>query len=191
MKPATVLLAVAACIAPFPGGDARAGRLLAGMNDGGNGIFINLIVREVRVAPIRAHVGDAVRIDAVIENRGEGYGTVTARVYANGKSVASHLMTYDTLNGPRAVYRESFVWNTAGVKPGEYRIRAEAFDWNDASPFDNELAVKEPVTLLPAGAAFPAGQAGGGEAVAVDPRWRPERPSLGSGSGNRRPRPAS
>lgn len=185
MKRMTVLLGAAACIVLIAGGEARAGRLLAGMgNDGGNGVNINLIVREVKVTPVRAHVGDAIRVDAVIESRGEGYGTITARVYANAKPVARRLFTYDTLHGPSALYRESFVWDTTGAAPGEYRIRAEAFDWNDSSPFDNSLDVTQPVTLLPAGSAFPAGQPGGGEAVAVDPRWHPVRPSVGSGSRN-------
>jgi len=186
MKRMTVLLEAAACILLLAGGDARAGRLFTAMGDdgGGGGIAINLIVREVKVSPVWAHVGDKIRIDAVIENRGEGAGTITARVYANRKSVASRLFTYDPADGPSALYRESFVWDTTGVAPGEYRIRAEVFDWNDSSPFDNDLAVKEPVTLLPAGAGFPAGQSGGGEAIAVDPRWRPAQPSLGSGSRN-------
>jgi len=185
MKRMTVALGTAACICLLAGGEAVAGRLLTAMgDDGGGGIAINLIVRQVKVSPVRAHVGDKIRVDAVIENRGEGAGTIAARVYANGKSVVSRLFTYDPLDGPSAIYRESFVWDTAGAAPGEYRIRAEVFDWNDSSPFDNDLAVKEPVTLLPAGAAFPAGQSGGGEAVAVDPRWRPDRPSPESGSRN-------
>lgn len=185
MKRLAVFSGVAACLLLIAGGEARAGRLLTAMGeDGGGGVSINLIVREVKVSPVWAHVGDKIRIDAVIENRGEGAGTITARVYANGKSVASRLFTYDPADGPGALYRESFIWDTKDVAPGQYRIRAEAFDWNDSSPFDNDLAVKEPVTLLPAGTAFPAGQPGGGEAVAADPRWRPERPPPGSGSRN-------
>ncbi len=176
----------AACLLLFAGGEARAGSRFAAMGGDGGGSHgsIDLIVRQVTVTPVVAHVGDRVRVDAVIENHGEGYGTITARVYANGKSVASHLLTYDTGHGPNALYHESFVWNTAGARPGEYRIRAEAFDWNDSSPFDNSMDVKEPVTLLPAGAPFPAGMKGGGEAVAVDPRWHPRRAAPGPRSGN-------
>ncbi len=158
------------------GRTATAAPLLLAAEDGngGNGLYINLIVREVKVTPIVAHVGDPIRVEAVIENHAEWRGTITARVYANGKPVASRLFTYDVSNGPGRLYRETFVWNTAGVKPGQYRIRAEAFDWNDSSPFDNDMAVKEPVTLVPAGEAFPSGQAEGGEALAVDPRWHPD-----------------
>lgn len=186
MKRMAVLLGSAASILLLAGAEARAGRLLVTMgDDGGGGVAVNLIVRQVKVSPIRARVGDKIRVDAVIENRGEGAGTITARVSANGKPVVSRLFTYDPMDGPSALYRESFVWDTTGVAPGEYGIRMEAFDWNDSSPFDNDLAVKEPVTLLPAGAAFPAGQSGGGEAIAVDPRWRPDRPSDGLGSRNR------
>ncbi len=180
MKRMFAYMAVAALLLALAGVEARAGRMgrmFAAMGNDGGGSHgsIDLIVRRVTVTPAVAHVGDLVRVEAVIENRGEGYGTITARVYANGKPVASHLMTYDTGDGPNALYRESFVWNTAGARPGEYRIRAEAVDWNDSSPFDNSLDVDRPVTLLPAGAPFPTGQAGGGEAVAVDPRWTPPR----------------
>jgi len=183
MKRMTALLGAAACMLLLAGREARAGRFLSAMgDDGGGGVAVNLIVREVKVSPVWAHVGDKIRIDAVIENHGEGAGTITARVYANRKSVVSRLFTYDPADGPSALYRESFVWDTTAVAPGEYRIRAEVFDWSDSSPFDNELAVKTPVTLLPAGAAFPAGQQGGGEAIAVDPRWRPDRGSAGGES---------
>lgn len=174
MKRASMCLGAAACLVLLAGGDARAGRMFAGMPGGDGAGDVNLIVRQVKVTPVRAHVGDPVRVVAVVEDRGEGRGTVTMRVYANGKPVAHRLFTYDDMDGPSALYRESFVWDTKGVKPGEYRIRAEVFDWKDSSPFDNELEVKVPVTLLPAGAEFPAGQAGGGEAVAVDPRWHPD-----------------
>ena len=185
MKRVIAFLGAAACIVVLAGDEARAGGRFAAMgHDGDNGVNINLIVREVRVSPVRARVGDPIRVDAVIENRGEGYGTVTARVYANGKAVASRLLTYDTLHGPSALYRESFVWDTKGARPGEYRIRAEAFDWNDSSPFDNAMDVNEPVTLVAAGEAFPADRPGGGEAIAVDPRWRKDRSLSGAGSRN-------
>src|SRR5512143_4142205 len=127
MKRLTALLGSAACILLLAGGEAGAGRRLTAMgDDGGGGIAVNLIVRQVKVSPVRAHVGDKIRIDAVIENHGEGAGTIAARVYANGKSVVSRLFTYDPLDGPSALYRESFVWDTTGVAPGQYRIRAEA-----------------------------------------------------------------
>lgn len=184
MKRLSVCLGAAAFLVLLAGGGARAAGMLAAMSGGeGSHGDINLIVRQVKVTPVRAHVGDPVRVDAVVENRGDGRGTVMMRVYANGRPVAHRMLTYDSMDGPSALYRESFVWNTAGVKPGEYRIRAEAFEWNDSSPFDNDLDVKVPVTLLPAGAAFPPGVQGGGEAVAVDPRWRPQ-PAVEGRSGN-------
>ncbi len=184
MKRQFVLPGAVACILLLAGGEAVAGRLLTAMGDDGGdgGAYVNLIVREVKVTPVRAHVGDKIRIDAAIENVGEGRGTTEVKVYAGKKQIAGRFLSWG--ESDYRTYRESFVWDTKGVAPGEYRIRAELFLWEDASPFDNELAVKEPVTLLPAGAAFPAGQAGGGEAVEADPRWRPDRPSPGSGSRN-------
>lgn len=168
------VIGIAAWLVAGVGGEARAGRLFLAMgDDGGGGINVNLIVRQVTVTPIHAHVGDPIRVEVVIENAGEGHGTITPRIYANGEPVASRLFTYDPMDGPSALYRESFVWVTTGAHAGDYWIRAEAFDWSDASPFDNELEVAEPVTLVAAGAPFPPGMQGGGEAVAVDRRWRP------------------
>lgn len=174
MKRSLVCLVGAAVLLLLAGGEARGGRALASMPGGDGAGDVNLIVRQVRVTPVRAHVGDPIRIDAVVEDHGEGRGTVVMRVYADGKQVAHRLFTYDDMDGPNALYRESFVWDTGGVRPGAYRIRAEVFDWKDSSPFDNEMTVAEPVTLMPAGEPFPAGEAEGGEAVAVDPRWHPD-----------------
>jgi hypothetical protein len=76
------------------------------------------------------------------------------------------------------------VWNTQGAPSGEYRIKGEAFVWEDASPFDNSLDVKEPLVLLPAGAALPPGKEDRGTAVAVDPRWSQKPAAEGSSSGS-------
>lgn len=179
MRRMTVLLGAAACILLLAGGDAGAGRSLTAMRngDGKGGAYVNLIVREVRVTPVRAHVGDKIRIDAVIENVGEGRGTTQVKAYANRKLVVSELFGWG--ESEDRIYRKSFLWDTKGVAPGEYRIRVEVFLWEDASPFDNDLAVKEPVTLLAAGMQFPAGETAGGTAVAVDSRWKTDRSAAG------------
>jgi hypothetical protein len=141
----------------------------------GNGPYVNLIVREVRVTPIVAHVGDIIRIEMVMENRGENVNkTVPAEIWANKKVVASRLFTFGWGDPPGGIFRETFEWNTRGASPGEYRIKGEASVWEDASPFDNFLRVEEPLVLLPAGAVLPAGKEDGGTAVAVDPRWSPK-----------------
>lgn len=141
---------------------------------GGGGAYINLIVREVRVTPIVARVGDVVRIEMAVEAQGDNANdTVPVEIRANGRVVASRMFTYGFEGEPNKVYRLTFLWDTKGVSPGEYLIRGEVFLWYDASEFDNFLDVKEPLVLLPVGAAMPAGKEGGGTAVAVDPRWRP------------------
>lgn len=155
---------------PFPseGGFLR----VAGLG-GDGGPFVNLVVREVRVSPVRAHVGDPVRIEMVIEHQGEGTGTTSAEVRANGNVIANRLFTYGFGKEPGYLYRESFLWDTKGVPPGEYRIRGELFLWYDASESDNFLDLAEPLLLLPPGQPFPGGIEAGGTAVAVDPRWSP------------------
>jgi hypothetical protein len=169
-------------------GQAGAGHrfLKVDAESGGDGNpNVNLIVREVRVTPIVAHVGDIIRIEMVMENRGDNANiTIPAEIWANKKVVASRLFTFGWNDQPGQIFHEKFEWNTRGASPGEYRIKGEAFVWEDASPFDNFLRVKEPLVLLPAGAALPAGKQDGGTAVAVDPRWTPKPAAEASSSGS-------
>jgi hypothetical protein len=133
---------------------------------------LNFIVREVRVSPVRAHVGDLIKVEMIVENQGgEGAGTATERIYANGRSVTQKLFHYDITGG--TFYHETLFWDTKGVVPGEYRIRGEVYLWYDTSPFDNYLDVKRPVELLPPGTALSGKEAAGGVAIERDPRYKP------------------
>jgi len=145
--------------------------LLADMDaGGGGGVNIDLAVRQVTVTPVRAHVGDVIHVDMVIENKDEGSQTTSAELLVNGKAVASQFFTWGMSPGER-LYRLSFDWDTRGVPPGEYRIGAQAFVWEDSSPFDNRLDVTQPVVVAPAGGGFPGGEAAGGSATETDPRF--------------------
>lgn len=163
-------------ITAVPGGSVFAGGsaepfLLADMDGGGNGdVNIDLVVRQVTVTPVRAHVGDVIHVDVVIENKFEGSRTTPVELLVNGKVVASHLFTWGRSPGER-LYRLSLDWDTRKVHPGEYRIGAQAFVWEDSSPFDNRLDVKQPVLIAPAGGAFPGGEAAGGSVTETDPRF--------------------
>jgi hypothetical protein len=170
-------VAVLATVA-VPGGAASGGRaetvLLAG-NDGGNGnVNIDLAVRQVTVTPVRAHAGDVIHVDVVIENKAEGMKTTNAELLVNGKTVARQLFTWGMSAGER-LYRLSFDWDTRGIPPGEYRIGAQAFVWEDTSPFDNRLDVTQPVVVAPPGGGFPGGEAAGGSATETDPRFDKSR----------------
>ena len=161
-----------------PGGAVSGGTagsvLLADMDGGGGDMNIDLAVRQVTVAPVRAHAGDVVHVDVVIENKAEGMRTTNAELLVNGKAVARQLFTWGMSPGER-LHRLSFDWDTRGVPPGEYRIGAQAFVWEDTSPFDNRLDVTQPVLIAPAGGGFPGGKR---RAAARRRRIR--------GSGNRR-----
>ena len=134
----------------------------------------DLVVRKVTVTPARAHVGDVIRIEMEWDFWGDitenAYDTNVAAVRANGKVVASKSYTAD-FNGvrPGETYRETFLWDTKGVAPGQYRIRGEVPVRIEKTPYDNYLDVKKPVLLVPAGTSFPAGEEGGGSAVAESP----------------------
>ena len=88
--------------------------------------------------------------------------------------MASQLFTWGMSPGER-LYRLSFDWDTRKVPPGEYRIGAQAFVWEDTSPFDNRLDVTQPVLIAPAGGGFPGGEAAGGSATETDPRFDKSR----------------
>jgi len=166
-----VLLTIAVPGNTVFGGGAAEPVLLADMDGGGGGdMNIDLAVRQVTVTPVRAHVGDVVHVDVEIENKAEGSRTTPAELLVNGKVVASHLFTWGWSAGER-LYRVSFDWDTRKVSPGEYRIGARAFVWEDTSPFDNQLEVTQPVLIAPAGGGFPGGEAAGGSATETDPRF--------------------
>ncbi len=69
------------------------------------------------VAPVRAHAGDVIHVDVVIENKAEGMRTTNAELLVNGKAVARQLFTWGTSAGER-LYRLSFDWDTRGIPPG-------------------------------------------------------------------------
>ena len=174
MRRVILFALLAACALLLWGDQARAGFLLVSDGDGGGGPYINLIMREVRVSPIRAHVGDVIRVDMVIEDQSD----VTnfkgdLDITANGRKVAGKWIHNEFGGQGERVHRETIQWDTRGVSPGEYMIRADFYVWGDASPFDNYLDVKEPLLLLPKGAAFPSGEPAGGSAIIRDSRYKP------------------
>ena len=147
---------------------------LAEMDGGGSDVNIDLAVRQVTVAPVRAYVGDKIHVEMLVENKAEGKDTSNADLYANGKRVGRQLFSWGDSPGER-LYRLSFDWDTRGLPPGEYRIRAEVFLWRDSSPFDNDLEVKQLVVLAPPGGTFPGGEPAGGSATETDPRFGKDR----------------
>jgi hypothetical protein len=146
---------------------------------GEGGANVDISVREVKVSPVRARVGDVIRIDmrwmywGDIGNR--EYQTTKAEIRANGKVVGSVPFVYDYGASLGDEYVHTWSWDTRGFPPGEYRIRGEVFLWPDATPYDNFLALKEPVILLAPGSEFPGGQEAGGEGVARNPSFPSSR----------------
>jgi hypothetical protein len=168
------------------GDQARGDFRRVGAEGHGNGPNVNLIVREIAVSPIRARVGERIRADMVVENRGDLWNdTIRIELLANGVPVASELFRFGFGGEGERIYRKTLHWDTKGARPGEYRIRGEVFLSYDASPFDNFLDVDRPVLLLPPGAAFPGGEKEGGAAVTRDPRYKPavRPPQEGGGTG--------
>jgi hypothetical protein len=149
---------------------AGANMLASLQRDGAN---IDLVVRKITVSPARAHVGDTIRIEMVWGYWGDlvsnYYDTTTAEVLANGKVVAGKPFVYNFGAQLGDEYRETFLWDTKGMAPGTYRIRGRVPLRLDATPYDNFLEVKEPVILVPQGAAFPSGEEGGGIVSATNP----------------------
>jgi hypothetical protein len=131
---------------------------------------LNLGVQQVSFTPARAHVGDTIQITVRVANLGDSGAnkTIPVQILANGKRVADQLFSW----GDPGItnFTVQFQWNTAGAAPGEYGIKADFSFFEDSSPFDNYMAVKQPLILVPAGAPFPAGQPAGGTATETDPQ---------------------
>ena len=150
--------------------------LVSAGGNGGEGAHVDIFVKEVTVSPVRAHVGEVIRIDmrwvywGDISNR--YYETTNAEIKANGKVVASSPFVYDYGASLGDEYVHTFHWDTRGVSPGKYTIRGEVFLWHDATPYDNFLVVKDPVILLAPGAKFPEGQGAGGTGMARNPAFK-------------------
>lgn len=146
---------------------------LASEQGSGDGAHVDLVMRKITVSPARAHVGDVVTIEMILEYRGEMinnyYDTTFAEVSANGRVVARKPFVYNFGARFGDEYRETIHWDTTGMAPGRYRIRGEVPLRLDATPFDNFLVVKESVILVPEGAPFSAGEEAGGTAVATNP----------------------
>ena len=85
--------------------------------------------------------------------------------------VASIPFVYDYGASLGDEYTHTWSWDTRGLSPGEYRIKREVFLWRDATPYDNFLALREPVILLAPGAEFPKGQEAGGAGTARNPSF--------------------
>jgi hypothetical protein len=134
---------------------------------------LDLRVVQVSFTPARAHVGDTIRITVRATNMGDpGVNkTFTARILANDKEADSQLFTFGWDPGTTN-YTVQFQWNTGGAAPGEYRIKADFSFYEDTSPFDNDMTVKQRLILVPAGAPFPDGQPAGGTATETDPGAR-------------------
>jgi len=141
-----------------------------------DGDYADLVIRKVAVTPIRAHAGDPIRIEVVWMYWGEMtnnyFEATSADVLANGKRVASIPFDYRFGAGLGDEYRHTFIWDTRGVPPGEYRIRAEVPLRLDVTPYDNYLDLKEPLVLYPAGAAVPGEKEPGGSAVTENRYWK-------------------
>lgn len=170
--PLLLLLAAA-----HPAGAGMPLRSVSG-EGGRDGAHVDLVVRKVAFTPARAHVGDVITIEMVWEYWGDiinnYYETTVAEVRANGKVVAKKPFDYSFGAQLGDEYRETFLWDTKGMAPGRYHIRGEVPLRLDATPYDNFLDVKEPLVLLPAGTAFPAGEEHGGSAVTENRFWKKE-----------------
>jgi hypothetical protein len=127
--------------------DAESNRRLVLASGGGEGAHADIFVKEVKVSPLRAHVGDVIRFDMRWVYWGEMnnryYETTKAEILANGKVVASIPFVYNYSASLGDEYDHTWFWDTRGFPPGEYRIKGVVFLWLDATPYDNFLVVKD------------------------------------------------
>lgn len=146
---------------------ARAGR----MGDGGP--YINFVLREARMSPVRAHVGDPVTLEMVFEDKSDSYNdTIEAQFRANNRVVARKNIRVVTTGAGDRLMKVSVTWDTGKAKPGEYKVRGEISVWGDSSEFENHLDFPDPLVLAAPGGAFPGGAEKGGVSETYDTRWK-------------------
>ena len=144
----------------------------ADMDSGdGGGFAVNLTLQQMTVQPVRAYVGDTVNVEVLIHSREEGSQTSWVELYAGKKMVARQMFRWGT-PGASGTEKVNVQWDTRGMAPGEYKLKAEVFVYEDVDPFDNDLTLKQPVILAAAGGQFPGGAPAGGSATEVDPRYK-------------------
>lgn len=176
-KEASILVAAAVLsvlFLPFSEEAGAAGRgliRLAEMENGNGGTAINLTVQRLTVRPVRAQVGDVIDVEVWIDNREDGSETTWAKLYANGKEVAHEPFRWGSPGADRT-YKLNMQWDTRGMAPGSYKVKVEAFVFQDTDPFDNEMTLGQPVVLVGPGGKFPGGEAAGGSATETDPRYK-------------------
>src|SRR4030066_483858 len=123
--------------------------MMDGGKDGnGEADIPDVVLRNVTVTPVRAHVGDVIRIEMEWDYWGDitknYYDTNKAAVRANGKLVASKTYTADFGVRRGALCGGRFLGDTRGMAPGKYRIRGEGPLILEKTPYDNYLDGKEP-----------------------------------------------
>ncbi len=168
------VMVLSVLLSAFPAAVLAGGRpmiRLADMDDGDGNSAIDLTIRQVTVQPVRAYVGDTVDVEVWIENREGGSDTTWAELYAGGKLVGKQMFRWGTPGADRTT-RLHIQWDTTGMAPGEYKIKVEAFVFNDTYSFDNDFTVKEPVILAAPGSGFPGGAPAGGSVTEIDPRYK-------------------
>ncbi len=101
---------------------AEANRLLLSDAGEGDSAYADIFVKEVKVSPVRAYVGDVIRIDmrwmywGDIINR--NYETTNAEIKANGKVVGSIPFVYNYGASLGDEYAHTWYWDTRGSLPG-------------------------------------------------------------------------
>ena len=95
-------------------------------------------------APAEADVGDIVSINVTVTNQGSFPENFNVTAYANTTKIGTQLVT---LSSQRLDYI-SFKWNTTGLSPGTYTLRAEAILDRDSDPRDNLYSKSIVVRLL-------------------------------------------
>ena len=170
---AAVLLSAAVTLLPTAAMAGPQGLIRLAAADGGDGggHAVNLTLQQVTIYPVRAYIGDPIYVNVVVDNREDGSDTSWVELYANKKKVAQQMFRWGSPGSDRS-YKVGLTWDTSGMTPGEYKVKAEVFVFDDVSPFDNELTLAQPVILVAPGGQFPEGASAGGSVTEIDPRYK-------------------
>ena len=97
-------------------------------------VLHDLIVVDVVAWPSVVEVGDDVFVDVVVRNNGSVVETFNVTAYFDGIEFSTSLVSSLVSGGEFTV---SFVWDTSGVTPGNYTVKAHT------PPVENETSIED------------------------------------------------
>jgi len=123
----------------------------------------DIVVTSVSASPTSVTVGEKVTIGVTVENQGKNTETFDVTAYYDGNTAGTKTVENLVANDSETL---TLTWDTTGVTPKNYVIKAEASLEGDANPGDN-IFQDGSVTVKASVTSFPVEYIAGGVVIAV------------------------